>query len=76
MKKTDESVIEIFTDDEINFMKWIGISADFQNPSDDDWVNIEDSVADILQIYGFDKDYNITPIGKKCEDILDKLPID
>lgn len=64
----------MFTTNDINFMKELGITVNFHNPSDDDLVNIENTLGDTLAIYGFDEDYKITPIGKKCEDILDKLP--
>lgn len=64
----------MFTDSDIIFMKALGINANFDNPSDDDLVEIEDKVSEKLMKFGFDKDYDITRIGKKCEGILDKLP--
>lgn len=64
----------MFTDSDIIFMKALGINVDFSNPSDDDLVEIEDKVSDKLMKSGFDNDYRITKIGKKCENILDNLP--
>ena len=55
-------------------MKTLGVNANFDNPSDDDLVEIEDKVSEKLIKSGFDKKYVITRIGKKCESILDKLP--
>lgn len=64
----------MFTDSDIIFMKTLGVNANFDNPSDDDLVEIEDKVSEKLIKSGFDKKYVITRIGKKCESILDKLP--
>lgn len=41
--------------------------------SNDDLDKIEDAVSEKLQIDGFDKDYNVTEIGKICESILDLI---
>lgn len=62
-----------FNDKQKNFMKDIGIKANFDNPSDDDLVLIEEKVADELETKGFDPDYKITDVGRMCESILDKL---
>ncbi len=62
-----------FNDKQKKFMKDIGIKADFDNPSDDDLVLIEEKVADKLETKGFDSDYKITDVGQMCESILDKL---
>lgn len=63
----------MFTDSDVIFMKALGINVNFDNPSDDDLVEIEDKVSEKLMKSGFDKNYVITRIGKKCECILDKL---
>lgn len=65
-----------FTDEELNLMQRIGIKFDFghmENFTDNDLFNVIDIVSDHLQIYGFDEDYEPTPDGKICEDILEKL---
>lgn len=64
----------MFTPAEIAFMRSLGLNFDFDSLSDDEWIQIEDTVADRLEYDGLDEDYNPTPIGKLCEDILYKLP--
>ena len=64
----------MFTDSEIAFMQSIGLDFDFDHLSDDEWEQLEDVVADRLAYDGLDEEYNPTPIGKLCEDILGKLP--
>ena len=54
-------------------MKEIGIDIDFENISDSDLIIIEEKVADKLETSGFDKDYNITEVGKMCESIIDMI---
>lgn len=63
----------MFDKKEIEFMRTLGIEADFENLSDDILVKIEDIVSEELQKSGFDKDYKVTEDGKMCESILDKL---
>lgn len=65
----------MFNQEQINFIKSIGLEFDFNNLSDDDIIQIEDGVATELQISGFDENYNITNIGKMCESILDDLSL-
>lgn len=62
-----------FNSNQINFMKEIGIDIDFENISDSDLIIIEEKVADKLETSGFDKDYNITEVGKMCESIIDMI---
>ena len=66
----------MFTEQEIEFMKSLGLECYFNNLSEEDdyWIDIEDTVADRLQYDGFDKDYKPTSIGLMCEAILDKIP--
>ena len=66
----------MFTEQEIEFMKSLGLECDFNNLSEEDdyWIDIEDTVADRLQYDGFDKGYKPTSIGLMCEAILDKIP--
>lgn len=64
----------MFDKEQIDFMRSIGLEFDFENLSDNDFCAIEETVADKLTYSGFDKDYNITNVGKMCEDILAKLP--
>lgn len=63
----------MFTDKEISYMKHeLGLDLDFSNLSDDDWLLIEETVADRLGTHGFDENYEPTPDGIICETIIDK----
>lgn len=64
----------MFTQQEINFMKGLGLDFQFSNLSDNEWIEIEDKVGDQLVLCELDKDYKPTPAGKICESILSKLP--
>lgn len=62
-----------FSEQQIAFMKEIGIDVDFDKLTDEYMVIIEDKVANELETKGFDEDYEPTEIGKMCESILDIL---
>lgn len=63
-----------FSENQIEFMKKIGISIDFsKNLSDSDYELIEEKVSEHLQKKGFDAEYEPTEEGKMCESILDML---
>ncbi len=62
-----------FSNEQKEFMGKIGLKLDFENLSSEDMCNIEDSVADELQINGFDQNYEVTETGKMCESILDMM---
>lgn len=57
-------------------MKTLGLNFDFENLTDDEWIAIEDTVADRLEYDGFDDDYEPTPVGWMCESILDVISKD
>lgn len=61
---------------QIEFLQSLGLDFDFNQLSDDQLVQIEDTVAEKLQISGFDTENQITPIGIMCESILDLLLVD
>lgn len=64
-----------FCNNQIAFMKSIGISVDFSKPlSDADYADIEEKVSEHLQKHGFDANYLPSEDGKLCESILDLLP--
>jgi hypothetical protein len=44
--------------------------------SDADKVELRELVAEQLQIQGFDRDYTLTPIGHRLEDLIDILFVD
>lgn len=66
----------MFSEEQKEFMKTLGLNFDFDNLSKDDdaWFEIEKKVADKLEYEGLDINYNPTLIGLMCEEILDKLP--
>lgn len=64
---------QIFAENQIEFMKEIGISINFSNISDDDYVAIEERISEYLQKKGFNEDYSPNEDGKMCESILDVL---
>ncbi len=64
----------IFTEKEIELMKSIGLNCNFDNPSDDDWLDIEEQVGDALVLKYLDEKYEPTPEGWICEGIIDKIP--
>ncbi|MCM1329018.1 MAG: hypothetical protein NC253_06195 [Ruminococcus sp.] len=55
------------TKEQINFLIKINVDPNSQLDI------IEDRVADYLEIYGFDENYNPTAEGKICESILDYI---
>ncbi len=63
----------MFSKKQIEFMQRIGLTINFENPSDDELGIVEEKVSEYLQEYGFDKEYNPTEDGKICESILDSL---
>lgn len=62
-----------FNREQKSFINSLGIKANKILYSDDDLIEIEEKVSEKLQMDGFDKNYNITDIGRMCEAILDKL---
>jgi hypothetical protein len=64
----------MFSEEQKDYMKKLGLNFNFNKLSDDEWIEIEEKIADRLQYAGFDFNYNITEEGKMCESILDMLP--
>lgn len=65
--------MKIFTIEQIEYMRLLGLNFNFDFLSDDEYVEIEDVVAEMLQKRGFDEDYSPTEEGRLCESILDIL---
>lgn len=63
----------MFTEKQVAFIQSLGLEVDFNNLSDDNLIQIEESVANELQRSGFDISDNITDVGEMCESILDTL---
>lgn len=75
-RKYKKKVIDIeFSKTQIDFMKKIGISFNFSNISDDDYILIEEKVSDYLQKKGFNEDYTPNRDGEMCESILDMFDV-
>ena len=64
----------MFNENDIIFMRSLGIKANFLNPSDEELFEIEDKVSQKLMFSGFDANYEFTTDGIICMDILNKLP--
>lgn len=64
----------MFDKEEIAYMKAIGLNFDFGNLSDDEFVEIEDTVGDRLVCFGLEEDYALNNEGIMCKTILSKLP--
>lgn len=63
----------MFNEQQIKFMRSLGLNFDFEHLSVDDYVRIEEVVGEKLQKSGFNENYDITAVGKLCESILDRL---
>lgn len=75
-RKYKKKVIDIeFNKTQIDFMKKIGISFNFSNISDEDYILIEEKVSAYLQKKGFNEDYTPNRDGEMCESILDMLDV-
>lgn len=63
----------MFTEKEKSFMRECGLNLDFDNLSDDDYVEIEEIIGNKLTLECLDDNYNPNEDGLLCEEILDKL---
>ncbi|MGN0546053.1 MAG: hypothetical protein ACI4I3_01875 [Acutalibacteraceae bacterium] len=63
----------MFNNIEKEFLFSLGLNFDFDDLSDEELVQIEESVAEKLQVSGFNSNENINDIGIMCESVLDKL---
>lgn len=60
----------MFTDEQIKYMQSLGLGFDYSNLSDDNLLKIEDVVSDRLLTHCLDENYEPSPEGRMCEDIL------
>lgn len=51
----------------------LGIKCDFDHMTDDEILNIDESVSDYLCTKGMGRNYEPTPEGRMCEGILDAI---
>lgn len=63
----------MFSNEQVKYMKSIGIVVDFSNIGDDDYYDIEAVVSDILMTRGLDKNCEPNAEGRMCESILDVI---
>lgn len=63
----------MFSEEQIEFMRSIGITYDFNKLSGDDYFEIENRVADHLQLEGIDSHDDVNSVGLMCESILDAI---
>lgn len=61
----------VLSEEEIKLLKSIGYEK--SSILEEDVENVENIVSRHLMKHGFDKQYNINPVGKVCESILNKL---
>ena len=65
----------MFSEEEKQFIHDVlKLDFNYDHPSDDDWVLLEDKCAEVLSLSGLDDNYNPTDMGLICESILDKIP--
>lgn len=62
-----------FTNKEVELMHKIGIGVNFENPSDEELVEIEERVEEYETLHCLDANYKLNEEGKICEGIVDKL---
>ena len=62
-----------FTAEQRRFMESIGLAFNFDRPTDDQLVLIENAVGDALNERGLNKDYQPNATGRLCYSILDLL---
>lgn len=65
-----------YSEEQKEYMRSIGLDLDFDNLSDDDWVTLEDTIADRIGESGFEEDGTPTEETLMCESILDLLDYD
>lgn len=66
---------KIFSEEQIDFMKNLGININFNKIlADDDLIYIEEFLADQIQFKGIEDGDQLNEFGKKCIQILDLLP--
>jgi len=62
-----------FLDENINMDKDLRDRVMSLRLTEDDYDELRDACGEALQKYGFDQNYQLTPKGKRLEDLIDKL---
>ena len=63
----------MFSPDQIQFIRSIGLNLDFSNLTDDDYMEIETKVGDVYTSEVEDYPDDVTPKILMCESILDHI---
>ena len=66
------------TAEEIRFLEELGVKGNLHDltPTSTVWGDIEERVGDELMFRGLDDNYEPNQIGRTCESILDKIPVE
>lgn len=64
----------MITEKHIRFMKSHGFCYDFNNLSDDDYVDMLMKLGDLLVAKGLDSNYDDNEIGLMCREIMSAIP--
>lgn len=67
----------MFSEEEINLMRQLGLDCDFNGLSETDeyWADIEEKVGNFLTLKCLDEYYTPDSNGIICESILNKIPV-
>lgn len=65
----------MFTIEETQLMRKIGLKFNFDHLTDDEWLAIEENVADYLVMHCLGEDYEPNDEGLICHSILEKASI-
>ena len=67
----------MFSEEEIDLMRSLGLDCDFNSLSEDDnrWADIEEKVGNFLTLKCLDEHCNPDNNGIICDSILNKIPV-
>jgi hypothetical protein len=74
----DRDATKIYSKEQIEYMKSLGLNFDYANMTDNNWCELEETVGDRLTLgcLDVDNDYKPNDEGMFCYSILDLLPTD
>lgn len=61
------------SEQQVAFLADHGISFDYAHMSEEDFVALEEQLADVLTLKGFDANYNDNEVGRQAREILELL---
>jgi hypothetical protein len=74
--ENDKDATKIYSKEQIEYMKSIGLDFDYSNMTDENWCKIENTVGNKLTLECLDENDNPNKEGLFCYSILDLLPTD